>query len=189
MQTLNLTWVYTTLILFNVHSRTEHRIPPDISTTKDLRSITKFPLAVELWLLALVCAVVIVLFLPFWMLLGLYDDKDNFSPLIVWKGVWYGNPFLLVWVFNIYIFHFAGMARVLTSSSLQTVRGPLVRSYLRTLSYSIFISTLRLYSCRVSYFPHYSIPSPLRSDRTTRSLWHLLCHASRTFTCCCFIYY
>ena len=41
-----------------------------------------------------------------------------------------------------------------------TVRGPLVRSYLRTLSYSIFISTLRLYSRCVSYFPHYSIPSP-----------------------------
>ena len=40
------------------------------------------------------------------------------------------------------------------------VRGPLVRSYLRMLSYSIFISTLRLYSRRVSYFPHYSIPSP-----------------------------
>ena len=42
------------------------------------------------------------------------------------------------------------------------VRGPLVRSYLRTLSYSIFIfiSTLRLYSRRISYFPHYSIPSP-----------------------------
>ena len=40
------------------------------------------------------------------------------------------------------------------------VRGPLVRSYLRTLSYSIFISTLHLYSRRVSYFPHYSIPSP-----------------------------
>ena len=33
------------------------------------------------------------------------------------------------------------------------VRGPLVRSYLQTLSYSIFISTLRLYSSRVSYFP------------------------------------
>ena len=42
----------------------------------------------------------------------------------------------------------------------QTVRGPLVRSYLRMLSYSIFISTLRLYSRRISYFPHYSIPSP-----------------------------
>ena len=40
------------------------------------------------------------------------------------------------------------------------VRGPLIRSYLRTLSYSIFISNLRLYSRRVSYFPHYSIPSP-----------------------------
>ena len=40
------------------------------------------------------------------------------------------------------------------------VRGPLVRSYLWMLSYSIFISTLRLYSRRVSYFPHYSILSP-----------------------------
>ena len=37
------------------------------------------------------------------MLLGLYDDDDNFSPLIVWEGVWYGNPFLLIWVFDIYI--------------------------------------------------------------------------------------
>ena len=39
------------------------------------------------------------------MLLGLYDNKDNFSPIAMWGGasVQYGNLFLLVRLFNIYI--------------------------------------------------------------------------------------
>ena len=59
-------------------------------------------------------------FLPFWMLLGLYNYDDRFSPIAVWQGVRYGNSFLLVWVFNIYISHFAATARVLMSNSLQS---------------------------------------------------------------------
>ena len=98
MQTLNLMWAYNILPWFCSMFIFDHRISLHISTNKDLQSMTRFP--VELWLSVLVCTVVIVTFSPFWMLLGLYDDADKFSPLVVWQGVWYGNPFLLVWVFK-----------------------------------------------------------------------------------------
>ena len=57
------------------------------------------------------------------MLLGTYGDNGKVNPISARQDVGYGNPFLLVSVLNIsYTFHFAGMARVLTSNLFQLFR-------------------------------------------------------------------
>ena len=54
------------------------------------------------------------------MLLGLYADNGNFSPISVWPDVGYGNPFRLVWVFNVQHLHLS-LRRYGASADIQFI--------------------------------------------------------------------